>query len=66
MEPETAPAGSPNLVKFVFFNDRGLRAGWRLLIYVGIIAVCNLLIRLLLSLLASKSQRPVLPYLLTP
>src|SRR5438270_1450331 len=66
MESETAPAGSPNLVKFVFFNDRGLRAGWRLLIYVGIIAACNLLIRLLLSLLASKSHRPVLTDVLTP
>jgi membrane protease YdiL (CAAX protease family) len=38
METETsaapAPAPSPTLLRSVFFNDRGLRAGWRLMIFV--------------------------------
>lgn len=38
METETASTGS-SLVNTVFFNDRGLRAGWRLLIYCAMIAL---------------------------
>ncbi len=39
MELEPAPAASPHPRNIVFFNDRGLRAGWRLLIYCAMIAV---------------------------
>lgn len=48
MEPETgsvsvtpAPPGVPptSKVRFVFFNDRGMRAGWRFLVFVGIFLV---------------------------
>ena|ERR1051326_8866585 len=37
METETPPGGSSRLLNTVLFNDRGLRAGWRLLIYIGIL-----------------------------
>jgi uncharacterized protein len=39
MEPEIAPSASSRPLNTIFFNDRGLRAGWRLLIYCGMIAV---------------------------
>jgi len=43
MEPETSDVASqdptPNPLKQIFYNDRGLRAGWRLLIYFAMIAV---------------------------
>jgi membrane protease YdiL (CAAX protease family) len=32
-----APLPPPSTARFIFFNDRGLRAGWRLLIYFGIL-----------------------------
>ncbi|HKV94206.1 MAG TPA: CPBP family intramembrane glutamic endopeptidase [Candidatus Angelobacter sp.] len=38
METEPAPAASSHPRNIVFFNDRGLRAGWRLLIYCAMIA----------------------------
>lgn len=39
MELEPAPVASPRPANVVFFNDRGLRAGWRLLIYFAMIAI---------------------------
>jgi uncharacterized protein len=48
MEPETLPASSSNRLRPIFFNDRGLRAGWRLLIYLAIMAVVFTLVTLLL------------------
>jgi uncharacterized protein len=39
MEPEFSPSTSPNKLSYVFYNDHGLRAGWRLLIYFGMIFV---------------------------
>jgi membrane protease YdiL (CAAX protease family) len=60
METETAPTGSSRFLNTVFFNDRGLRAGWRLLIYLGIIAVVILLLNGVLFLVTGgkpgKSQ----------
>lgn len=38
MEIEPAPAASSHPRNIIFFNDRGLRAGWRLLIYCAMIA----------------------------
>lgn len=35
--PEPAKAAPPSAVRFVFFNPRGPRAGWRLLIFTAII-----------------------------
>jgi uncharacterized protein len=42
MEPETrlapAPPALPSKLRFVFLNDRGLRAGWRFLIFLFLLA----------------------------
>ena len=38
MEPELT-SSAPSKLLFIFYNDRGLRAGWRLLIYCGMIFV---------------------------
>ena len=58
MEPETLPAGSAHQPSWIFFNDRGLRAGWRLLIYLGIIAVCFALLQLFVFVLVDKAHLP--------
>ena len=39
MEPELTSSAASNKLLFIFYNDRGLRAGWRLLIYCGMIFV---------------------------
>lgn len=57
MEPEpSANAGSSKLT-YVFYNDRGLRAGWRLLIYIGMIFVLGLGARLITRRMASGAAR---------
>ena len=42
MEPEFSSSATPSKLAFIFYNDRGLRAGWRLLIYFGMIFVLAL------------------------
>lgn len=37
MESVPVPSGSSHPTRVIFFNDRGLRAGWRLAIYCGMI-----------------------------
>jgi membrane protease YdiL (CAAX protease family) len=37
MEPEAAARASSHKLTLIFYNDRGLRAGWRLLIYIAMI-----------------------------
>src|SRR6185369_8702871 len=37
METETYGSSSTRILRQIFYNDRGLRAGWRLLIYFGMI-----------------------------
>jgi len=39
MEPEISSSAASNKLSLIFYNDRGLRAGWRLLIYCGMIFV---------------------------
>ena len=39
MEPEISSGPSPSKLSYIFYNDRGLRAGWRLLIYIGMIFI---------------------------
>jgi CAAX protease family protein len=39
MDPDTSANAPAFAARQIFFNDRGLRAGWRLLIYCGMIAV---------------------------
>jgi CAAX protease family protein len=55
METETAPGGSSRLLNAVFFNDRGLRAGWRLLIYIAILFAFRFLTFTLLSAFLGKN-----------
>jgi hypothetical protein len=51
MELVPAPGSSSHPLRVIFWNDRGLRAGWRLAIYVAMIAALvlgtNLVIRIL-------------------
>jgi CAAX protease family protein len=59
LEPETLPAaGSAHQPNWIFFNDRGLRAGWRLLIYLGIITVCFAFLQLLVFVVVAKAHLP--------
>jgi len=51
--PQSALSPKPDKLIFVFFNDRGLRAGWRLLIYIALIV---LLLFVILFPLAHKLQ----------
>jgi|SRR5215472_13930431 len=41
-EMSAAPAPPPATAHLVFFNNRGLRAGWRLLIFIGIVAALGI------------------------
>jgi membrane protease YdiL (CAAX protease family) len=65
MEPETLPAGSSHQSNWIFFNEHGLRAGWRLLIYLGIILVVFFLINGVLFLILGKPGKSQ-PTELTP
>ncbi|HEU4414964.1 MAG TPA: CPBP family intramembrane glutamic endopeptidase [Candidatus Angelobacter sp.] len=48
MAMETSPRAPVHPVKFLFYNDRGLRAGWRLLIFLLIVLeVPNLVLSIL-------------------
>ncbi|HLK54204.1 MAG TPA: type II CAAX endopeptidase family protein [Candidatus Angelobacter sp.] len=47
MEPEAPEVVLPPKPNFVFYNDRGLRAGWRLLIYCGMIYILIFAVRLI-------------------
>ncbi|HEY2912742.1 MAG TPA: CPBP family intramembrane glutamic endopeptidase [Candidatus Angelobacter sp.] len=53
MEPESSPSTASNKLSYIFYNDRGLRAGWRLLIYFGMIFILGLGARLLAKRLGS-------------
>lgn len=54
MEPETSELAPRPTMNKVFLNDHGLRAGWRLLIYCGMIfillAIANFMARLAMKL----------------
>jgi len=61
METETATTSFSRLLNTVFFNDRGLRAGWRLLIYCGMIAVLVYGVGLIAKKLGGGPKGPPLP-----
>ena len=61
MEPETPGSALPSTSRQIFYNDRGLRAGWRLLIYCGMIAVLVYGALLLAKLLGGGPKGPPLP-----
>lgn len=52
MEIEPAPAAPSHSRNIVLFNDRGLRAGWRLLIYCAMIAALIFIARAVAGFLA--------------
>jgi membrane protease YdiL (CAAX protease family) len=70
MEPETATPGPPSKLNFVFYNDRGLRAGWRLLIFAGLLytmySLLGLLTRLLGATAGGGTSPPADPPYLVP
>lgn len=53
MEPEPSANVASSKLTYVFYNDHGLRAGWRLLIYVGMIFFLVLGAQLLVKRLSS-------------
>ncbi len=61
MEPEILPASSSNRLHTIFFNDRGLRTGWRLLIYFGMIAALAYGARLIAKQLGGAPKGAPLP-----
>jgi membrane protease YdiL (CAAX protease family) len=64
MEPEILPASSSTRLHFIFFNDRGLRAGWRLLIYFAMIFLLVLVVNTVGKLVMGAqggAQRPQPP-----
>jgi membrane protease YdiL (CAAX protease family) len=61
MEPETPRTASAFTSRKIFYNDRGLRAGWRLLIYCGMIWVLVYGGGLIAKRLAGPSKGAALP-----
>jgi hypothetical protein len=57
MEPEFSSSATPSKLTFIFYNDRGLRAGWRLLIYFGMIFFLVLGAQLLVKRLGSGRSK---------
>jgi uncharacterized protein len=52
MEPTNSTVTSPGTLALVFFNERGLRAGWRLLIFILILAAIGFPVLIALSALS--------------
>jgi membrane protease YdiL (CAAX protease family) len=63
MEPEISDGTPPHRLRRIFYNDRGLRAGWRLLIYC---AVLFCFLRGLFFPVMSRVQRQAPPGALNP
>jgi len=61
METETYGSSSTRILRQIFYNERGLRAGWRLLIYFGMIFVLGLGARLITRRVASGAARGAPP-----
>jgi uncharacterized protein len=55
MEPEPVLPSPPRPSNLVFFNDRGLRAGWRLCIYVAMVAILRLSLNLAVKFLTKQA-----------
>ena len=55
---EFTPAGLSHPLRVIFMNDRGLRAGWRLLIYFAMIAALRLGLGLIVAFLAKHAGGP--------
>lgn len=57
MEPEIPRSAASHKLSYIFYNDRGLRAGWRLLIYLGMIFILVLGAGLIAKLLGSAQSK---------
>ena len=57
MELETAPPAPPSKLNLVFYNDHGLRSGWRILIFLGILWALFRLLSASASLLSKRHPR---------
>jgi membrane protease YdiL (CAAX protease family) len=67
MEPEIVPAATASHpLRKIFFNDRGLRAVWRLLIFLAILYAFSRAIGLVVHLLSKKLKQPVPTNVLDP
>jgi CAAX protease family protein len=55
---ELTPAGSSDRLRVIFMNDRGLRAGWRLLIYLAMIATLSVTVNLVAAAVAKRGGSP--------
>lgn len=59
MQPDTGTATPPaTRANYIFFNERGLRAGWRLLIFAAILAVIALSFQLAAKRLGADAAAP--------
>lgn len=61
MELETSENASSNSLRLIFYNDLGLRAGWRLLIYCGMIGILVFAAGLIAQRLGSGPKDNPLP-----
>ena len=61
MEPEISGGIPPHRLTQIFYNDRGLRAGWRLLIYCGMIGILTFGAGLIAKYLGGEPKGNPLP-----
>src|SRR5215510_16367252 len=64
MEPPT-PGQERDTFEFIFFNERGLRPGWRLLIFLAILFAIFMGIAILLKPLAGRLPQGLTPATIT-
>jgi|SRR5579863_1561885 len=60
------PDNRPDLLRFIFFNQHELRAGWRLLIAAGLLIGVSFIIGILVSPIAARLPRPFTAAFLIP
>ncbi|HEY6331758.1 MAG TPA: CPBP family intramembrane glutamic endopeptidase [Blastocatellia bacterium] len=66
LTPKTdGPAGSPSVLREIFFGPRELRAGWRLLIFLATLIGCFIIVVLLARLLLPPPPSTVQPLAVT-
>ena len=56
MELETAPPAPPSKLNLVFYNDHGLRSGWRILIFLAILRALFTVVSVSVGLLLGKGS----------
>ena len=57
LHPTETHDQQPDPLKRIFFNERGLRAGWRLLIFIAIVVLIQLTINTIIALLRHNPAR---------